>query len=73
MALAMIEAAESDGRLKPGGFVVEYTGGSTGTSLAMVSAVKRYELHIVSLDASTLEKLDHMRIFGAKVKIVSGD
>lgn len=51
MALAMIEAAESDGRLKPGGSVVEYTGGSTGVSLSMVCAVKKYALHIVSSDA----------------------
>ena len=51
MALAMIEAAEADGRLKPGGAVVEYTGGSTGVSLALVCAVKGYPLHIVSSDA----------------------
>lgn len=51
MALAMIEAAERDGRLKPGGSVVEYTGGSTGVSLAQVCAVKGYRLHIVTSDA----------------------
>ena len=51
MALAMIEAAEADGRLKPGGAVVEYTGGSTGVSLALVCAVKGYPLHIVTSDA----------------------
>src|SRR5579864_8284063 len=73
MALAMIEAAEADGRLQPGGQVVEYTGGSTGTSLAMICAVKGYELHIVSSDAFTREKLDHMRILGAKVQIVPSD
>src|SRR3546814_9012545 len=44
MALAMVEAAERDGRLSPGGRVVEYTGGSTGVSLALVCAVKRHPL-----------------------------
>ena len=51
MALAIIAAAEKDGRLEPGGALVEYTGGSTGVSLALVCAVKRYPLHIVSSDA----------------------
>jgi cysteine synthase A len=73
MALAMIEAAEADGRLTPGGTVVEYTGGSTGTSLALVCAVKRYPLHIVSSDAFTREKLDHMRLLGAKLNIIPSD
>jgi len=73
MALAMIEAAEADGRLKPGGAVVEYTGGSTGTSLALICAVKGYPLHIVSSDAFTQEKLDHMRLLGAKLKIIPSD
>jgi len=73
MALAMIEAAETDGRLKPGGAVVEYTGGSTGTSLALICAVKGYPLHIVSSDAFTREKLDHMRLLGAKLKIIPSD
>src|SRR5690349_9883000 len=62
MALAMIEAAEADARLKPGGTVVEYTGGSTGVSLALVCAVKRYRLRIVTSDAFAEEKLNHMRI-----------
>jgi len=70
MALAMIAAAETDGRLAPGGPVVEYTGGSTGVSLAFVCAVKRHPLHIVSSDAFAREKLDHMRILGAKLQIV---
>ena len=73
MALAMIEAAEADGRLKPGGALVEYTGGSTGTSLALICAVKGYPLHIVSSDAFTREKLDHMRLLGATLKIVPSD
>jgi cysteine synthase len=73
MALAMIEAAEADGRLQPGGSVVEYTGGSTGVSLSLVCAVKGYPLHIVTSDAFSREKLDHMRILGAKLQIVPSD
>ncbi len=73
MALAMIEAAETDGRLKPGGSVVEYTGGSTGVSLALVCAVKGYPLHIVSSDAFSQEKLDHIKILGAELQIVRSD
>lgn len=73
MALAMIEAAEADGRLKPGGTVVEYTGGSTGVSLALVCAVKGYPLHIVTSDAFSQEKLDHMRILGARLQIVRSE
>jgi len=73
MALAMIEAAEKDGRLKPGGTVVEYTGGSTGVSLALVCAVKGYPLRIVSSDAFSQEKLDHMKILGAELQIVRSE
>jgi len=70
MALAMIEAAERDGRLRPGQTVVEYTGGSTGSSLAFVCAVKGYPLRIVSSDAFAKEKLLTMRAFGADVELV---
>jgi cysteine synthase A len=73
MALAMIEAAEADGRLRPGGAVVEYTGGSTGVSLALVCAVKGHPLHIVTSDAFAKEKLDHMRLLGARLQIVPSD
>jgi len=73
MALAMVEAAEADGRLRPGGSVVEYTGGSTGVSLALVCAVKGYKLDIVSSDAFSREKLDHMRALGAALHIVRSD
>ena len=71
MALAMIEAAEKDGRLKSGGNVVEYTGGSTGVSLALVCAARRYALHIVTSDAFSLEKRDHMRALGAELTLVN--
>ncbi|MDG4824742.1 cysteine synthase family protein [Asanoa sp. WMMD1127] len=70
MALAMIEAAERDGRLRPGQTVVEYTGGSTGSSLAFVCAVKGYPLRIVSSDAFADEKIRTMRAFGAEVELI---
>jgi cysteine synthase A len=70
MALAMIEAAEADGRLRPGGSVVEYTGGSTGVSLAFVCAAKRIPLQIVTSDAFSREKRDHMMALGARLTLV---
>jgi cysteine synthase len=73
MALVMIEEAEADARLKPGGSVAEYTGGSTGVSLALVCAVKGHPLHIVSSDAFAKEKLDHMKILGATLQIVPSE
>ena len=73
MALAMIDAAERDGRLPERGPVVEYTGGSTGVSLALVCTVKRHPLHIVTSDAFAREKLDHMRILGARLQIVPSE
>jgi len=73
MAWSMVEAAETDGRLKAGGSVVEYTGGSTGVSLALVCAVKGYPLHIVSSDAFAREKLEHMRTLGAKLQVLPSE
>jgi cysteine synthase A len=73
MALAVISAAEADGRLKPGGTVVEYTGGSTGASLALVCAAKGYRLRIVTSDAFSREKLDQMRAFGAELTLVPSE
>jgi cysteine synthase A len=73
MALAMIEAAEADGRLPPDGSVVEYTGGSTGVSLSLVCAVKGYPLHIVTSDAFAREKLAHMRLLGATLHVIPSD
>jgi len=61
MALAMIEGAEKRGQLKPGGTVVEYTGGSTGSSLSRVCAMKGYKAHFVCSDAFAAEKLQTMR------------
>lgn len=70
MGLAMIEAAEQDGRLQPGGHVVEYTGGSTGVSLALICAVKGYTISIVTSDAFSVEKRNHMAALGADLTIV---
>ena len=73
MALAMIAAAEVDGRLAAGGTVVEYTGGSTGVSLALVCAVKGHPLRIVTSDAFAREKLAHMEALGARLEIVPSE
>ena len=73
MALAMIEGAEARGALKPGMRVVEFTGGSTGSSLAMVCAVKGYRFAPVSSDAFAKEKLDTMRAFGADLTVVPSE
>src|SRR5512132_2315641 len=69
MALAMVEGAERRGALKPGMRVVEFTGGSTGSSLAMVCAVKGYPFVPVSSDAFAQEKLQTMRAFGADLQL----
>jgi cysteine synthase A len=73
MATAVISRAEADGRLKPGDTVVEYTGGSTGTSLALVCAAKGYRIRIVSSDAFSREKLDHMASLGAELIVLPSD
>lgn len=70
MALAMIEAAEEAGQLRPGGSIVEYTGGSTGVSLAFVCAAKRIPLKIVSSQAFSQEKLTHMEALGAELVLI---
>ncbi|HLN13891.1 MAG TPA: cysteine synthase family protein [bacterium] len=73
MALAMIEEAEARGDLRPGMTVVEYTGGSTGSSLAFVCAVKGYRFKVVSSDAFASEKLQTMRAFGADLDLVPSE
>jgi cysteine synthase len=70
MAIAMIEGAERSGRLRPGQTVVEYTGGSTGSSLSFVCAVKGYPTRIVTSDAFAVEKLATMRAFGATLDVL---
>lgn len=73
MARAVILRAEADGRLGPGVTVVEYTGGSTGTSLAMVCAVRGYRIRIVTSDAFSAEKRDHMMALGAELTMVPSE
>ena len=73
MALAMIEGAEARGALRPGMRVVEFTGGSTGSSLAMVCAVKGYRVLLLSSDAFAEEKLRTMQAFGAELRIVPSE
>ena len=73
MALAMIEGAEQRGTLRPGMKVVEYTGGSTGSSLAMVCAVKGYPFTAVTSDGFAKEKLQTMRVFGAQLRVIPSD
>jgi cysteine synthase A len=72
-AQAMIARAEADGRLKPGYTIVEYTGGSTGTSLALVCAAKGYRLRIVTSEAFSQEKRDHMAALGAQLTLVPSE
>ncbi|HJP77870.1 MAG TPA: cysteine synthase family protein [Pseudonocardiaceae bacterium] len=73
MARAMIARAEADGRLRPGDTVVEYTGGSTGASLALVCAAKGYRLRIVTSDAFSEEKLVQMAALGAELTVVPSE
>jgi len=70
MALSMILGAEQRGELKAGGKVVEYTGGSTGSSLAMICAMRGYKAHFVSSNGFAEEKIQTMRAFGATVELI---
>ncbi len=72
-AQAMIARAEDDGRLKPGDTIVEYTGGSTGISLALICVAKGYRLHIVTSNAFSREKLKHMAALGAELTLVPSE
>jgi cysteine synthase A len=73
MAKAVIDRAEADGRLRPGGTVVEYTSGTTGISLALVCAAKGYRFHAVFSDAFSREKRVTMQAFGAQVTDVPSE
>lgn len=73
MALSVIDAAAASGRLGPSGRVVEYTGGSTGTSLTFVCAARGYPITIVTSDAFSREKRDHMRALGAELIEIESD
>jgi cysteine synthase A len=70
MAVGAIGRAETDGRLQPGFTIVEYTGGSTGASLGLVCAVKGYRLRLVTSDAFSKEKRDHMSALGAELELI---
>jgi len=73
VAQAMISRAEEDGRLKAGDTIVEYTGGSTGISLALICVAKGYRLHIVTSDAFSQDKLNQMSAFGAELTLVPSE
>jgi cysteine synthase A len=73
MAQAMISRAEENGRLSPGDTIVEYTGGSTGISLALICVAKGFRLHIISSDAFSQEKLKHMSALGAKLTLIPSE
>ncbi len=73
VAQAMIARAEEDGRLKPGDTILEYTGGSTGISLALICVAKGYRLHIVTSDAFSPDKLNQMSAFGAELTMVPSE
>lgn len=73
MAQAVISRAEQDGRLQPGDTVIDYTGGSTGASLALICAAKGYRIRIVSSDAFSREKLDNMAALGAELTLVPSE
>lgn len=73
VAQAMISRAEEDGRLRPGDTIVEYTGGSTGISLALICVAKGYRLHIITSDAFSQDKLNQMSAFGAELTMVPSE
>lgn len=73
VALAMVERAAADGRLPPGGTVVEYTAGTTGVSLALICAARGYRAHFVFSDAFSEEKRYTMRAYGAELTDVLSD
>jgi len=73
MALGVITRAEEQGKLKAGGTVVEYTGGSTGASLALVCAARGYRIRIVTSDAFSREKRDQMAAFGAELTLIPSE
>jgi cysteine synthase A len=73
MAIGMVTHGEASGVLRPGMRVVEYTGGSTGSSLAMVCAARGYRAHLVTADCFAAEKIQTMRAFGAVVEVLESD
>ena len=72
IAIAMIEAAEKDGRLKPGGVIIEPTSGNTGVGLALASAVKGYQLILAMPETMSIERRRIVQAYGAKVELTPG-
>ena len=73
IGLSMIEAAERDGRLKPGGTIIEATAGNTGLGLAQVGVLKGYKILLFVPDKMAREKIQHLRALGAEVRITRSD
>ncbi|MFZ0388027.1 MAG: pyridoxal-phosphate dependent enzyme, partial [Solirubrobacteraceae bacterium] len=73
VAVAMIEAAEREGKLKPGGTIVEPTSGNTGTGLAIAARLKGYRVMAVMPDKMSREKIDLLRAYGAEVVLAPTD
>src|SRR6201996_68178 len=73
IALSMIEAAEADGRLKPGGTIIEATAGNTGLGLALIAALKGYKTILVVPDKMAREKVAHCKAMGADVRVTRSD
>src|SRR5947208_15599175 len=73
IALSMIETAEAEGILEPGGTVVEATAGNTGLGLALVAGAKGYRVLLVIPDKMSQEKISHVRALGAEVRIARSD
>ncbi len=73
IAVSMIDQAEKDGRLKPGGHIVEATAGNTGIALALVASQKGYSITVVMPDKMSDEKISHLRAMGARVVLTRSD
>src|ERR1700682_2511 len=73
VALAMIEAAERDGKLQPGGTIIEATAGNTGLGLALIAGAKGYRIILVIPDKMSQEKIAHVRALGAEVRLARSD
>ncbi len=73
VALAMIDTAERDGKLQPGGTIIEATAGNTGLGLALIAAAKGYRLILVIPDKMSQEKISHVRALGAEVRMARSD
>src|SRR6266480_2909270 len=73
IALSMIEAAERDGKLEPGGTIIEATAGNTGLGLALIAGAKGYRIILVIPDKMSEEKIAHVRALGAEVRLTRSD